>query len=306
MKNHEFIDRYHLWTAVVTPFFPDGSIDFSSLENLIIDQERAGNGIMLLGSTGEAIALSLEEREMVAAFAANLDLTVPLFVGVPGANFEEVLGWMRYCEGLAISGYQMLTPIYSRPGRYGQTAWFKALLEETKRPCMLYNVPHRSGCQLSIETVMDLLEYPNLWSIKEASGSDTVINTLLEQAPTLKLFSGCDDLIAHHISMGVYGVVSVISNVWPEATLRFVMDCLQNQTVDGAALWEMAAKAVNINNPVSAKLLLHLQGRIAHNTVRLPLDVRDGAQAKDLGVIDKQITDWQTSLKQEALTHLPV
>lgn len=286
------IDTYHLWTAVATPFFPDGSIDFPSLENLVIDQERAGNGIMLLGSTGEAISLSLEEREMVAAFVAHLKLSVPVVVGVPGAHLQEVLGWIRYCEGLPLFGYQMLTPIYTRPGRYGQTAWFQALLNETSRPCMLYNVPHRTGCQLSLDTVLDLLEYPHLWAIKEASGSDAVLRALLEKAPRLKLFSGCDDLIAHQISLGAYGVVSVMSNGWPEATQRFVKECYDKKIEGETALWKEAAQAANINNPVSVKLLLHLQGKIAYPKVRTPLDVRDVPGVEALVEADRKVAEW--------------
>jgi len=283
------------------PLFPDGSIDFPSLENLVINQERAGNGIMILGSTGEAISLSLEEREMIAAFVAHLDLSVPVVTGVPGANLEEVLGWVRYCEGLPLSGYQMLTPIYTRPGRYGQTAWFQALLAETSRPCMLYNVPHRSGCQLSLDTVLDLLEFPHFWAIKEASGSDAVINALLEKAPSIKLFSGCDDLIAHHMSLGAYGVVSVMSNGWPEATHRFVKDCFYKKTCEDTALWKEVALVANVNNPVSSKLLLHLQGKIAHNKVRTPLDVRDVAGVEALVEADRKVAEWVAAVGESSL-----
>ncbi len=98
------VTKYSLWTAVVTPMFPEGSIDFDSLKNLLEFQEKANNGVVLLGSTGEGLSLGLDEKKRVLEFAISLELKIPLMVGVPGFDLTQTLDWIDYCETSSLCG----------------------------------------------------------------------------------------------------------------------------------------------------------------------------------------------------------
>jgi len=164
------LDACPLWTALVTPFLENDQIDFVSLQHIAIAQAQAGNGLLLLGSTGEGLALTSDEQLSIVEFVCDLQLNTPLMVAVGGYNLAEQLNWLNRCNTLNIDSYLLATPLYAKPGVVGQTQWFKALLDAAKFPCMLYNVPSRSGIEIPIATVQNVQDHPNCWAMKEASG----------------------------------------------------------------------------------------------------------------------------------------
>lgn len=279
------------FTALVTPFTESGAIDYDSLDSLIARQVRVGNGLVLLGSTGEGLALTVQERLNLLRHVCEQNLPIPILAGVGGFQLKETLYWLEACEALPLDGYLMVTPIYARPGPHGQVEWFSRLLNAVSRPCMLYNVPARTGCSLAIEVLQKLKEHPNLWALKEASGSCKQFCTYRDAAPAIALFSGNDDLMPVLAAEGAVGLVSVMGNTWPEATNCYVRLSLQEKITTNHALLP-AIRSVNNRNPVSAKILLHALGQISSPYLRPPLSEQDGSCSETLLKQHLEVEGW--------------
>jgi len=289
-----YLNRFPLWTALVTPLVPGGGIDYHGLERLLLEQQTAGNGIVLLGSTGEGANLGRKDRENVLRFATGLELSVPLMVGVDGLQLEETLAWMDFYEGLAIDAYLMVTPLYAKPGAEGQRRWFEALLERSSRPCMLYNVPSRTGCSLSIDALMALQGHPLFWSIKEASGDLERFSAYVERLPQIAVFSGDDVLFPEQAARGAHGLISVMANVWPTATTDFVRLALAGEADARRAKLVQGAQALfSAANPVPVKHLLHAKGWICSAEVRPPLHSSDMKRTELLLELDQLIATYE-------------
>ncbi|MGY8877658.1 MAG: dihydrodipicolinate synthase family protein, partial [Pseudoalteromonas sp.] len=171
MINNFNLNDYSLWTALVTPFDQHGDVDYNTLTKLVSDQEAAHNGILLLGSTGEGLALTLKEQQAIVEHVCQLKPTVPLMVAVGGSNLKQQIEWVNYCNTLPIHSFLLGSPLYAKPGAIGQTHWFESLLNASAHPCMLYNVPGRSAVSIPAATIQNLQNNKNLWALKEASGS---------------------------------------------------------------------------------------------------------------------------------------
>ncbi|MBI9070723.1 MAG: 4-hydroxy-tetrahydrodipicolinate synthase [Melioribacteraceae bacterium] len=287
------LNEYPLWTATITSFNEDSSIDFESFEVLLKRQEKAGNGILILGSTGENLSLSLEEKKNIVEFTLNQNLNVPVMCGVGGSNFNESKNWIEYLNTNDLSAYLLVTPLYTKPGAVGQTEWFRILLNKAEKPCMLYNVPSRTGKELSHVMVRELKNHPNFWAIKEASGSIGEFANYRSDSPSTNIFSGDDAMLPYYTLNGASGLVSVIANVWPEETKKYVELCKENKINKHIKLWKEAADALFIvSNPIPAKILLHEKGVIKSPALRLPLTVRELEDNSYLMQIDKKITEW--------------
>ena len=262
--------QYPLWTALVTPFTHDGKVDFPSLLRLLKEQESAGNGVLLLGSTGEGLNVSPEQKKEVVKFAVSKNLDIPLMVGVGGHRLPDQIRWVSWLESQAVHAYLMVTPIYAKAGSEGQYHWFKTLLDAVERPVMLYNVPGRAASSLSIEAVERLRDHDNFWSIKEASGDVEKCKEYISVADGHPVYCGDDALLPQFARAGCRGLVSVASNVWPSATHHYVRQCLDDSLQEGE-LWRKAAEALfSASNPVPAKYLLKHEGRIDQARVLLP------------------------------------
>lgn len=265
-----------LWTALVTPMLKSGGIDYASLTTLLRAQAQAGNGVVLLGSTGEGANLSNEERRLVLRHACGLGLDLPLMAGVGGLELDSQLDWLAFCEGLPLSGYLMVTPLYAKPGADGQRRWFEALMNGVTRPCMLYNVPSRAGVQLAEDALEGLRGHPNLWAVKEASGDPARFAAYRARFPELAWYSGDDALFAEHARLGAAGLVSVAANVWPQQVAQWLGRILGGEGgVPGALLKAVAEPLFIAANPVPAKALLAHLGLIADAGLRLPLSAAD-------------------------------
>lgn len=292
MKNHI------LWTACITPMNDDGSIHFEDLEKTVRLQETAGNGILLLGSTGEGLALNSKEKKEVVDFVVGLNLDTPIMVGVGGFNLGDQLDWVTYCNGLAIDAFLLVTPLYAKPGVEGQVQWFSALMDKTKKPCMVYNIPSRAGVKLFVETLKRIERHENFWAVKEASGSVDDYKAFRSACPDVPLFSGDDYLTTSFAKHGCAGLVSVASNVWPEATNLYTQMCLDLQTDELIPVWEKAIEALfSAPNPVPAKVLMHGKGFISTSMLRAPLTADEISSVKLLQEADSSIINWYNTHK---------
>jgi len=282
-----------LWTALVTPFTENDSVDFDSLAVIAAKQAAAGNGIVLLGSTGEGLALTLVEKTKIVEFICQLKLNIPLMVAVGGHNLPEQTAWVEQCNQYPIDAYLLGTPVYAKPGVVGQTQWFEQLLNTAKFPCMLYNVPSRSCAEIPLQTVKNLSKHANFWAMKEASGD---INTFLayrQAVPEVALFSGEDAMLPYLTNAGVKGLVSVCANAWPTPTKRYVELSLASETQTLFPLWNNAiASLFSVANPIPVKILMHLQGEISLPNLRAPLTHLELSSSDEIQRYDQQIKAW--------------
>lgn len=264
-----------LWTACITPFNDKGdAIDYESLHSLLERQAKAGNGVLILGSTGESLSLTEPEKRTLVEFVCKLKLNTQIIVGVPGINLYQTLEWLDFCKNMPIHGYLMTTPIYTKPGIIGQTLWFEKLLEKAHVPAMLYNIPSRAGINLHLETVRNLSGHDKFWAIKDSSGT---IDTLIEYkkvAPDIEIFCGDDYMINDMAAEGAAGLVSVAANIWPQEVNNYVQKSLNKEKLPN--IWHEVCKALFIaSNPIPTKVLLRDIGLIKYETVRLPLSTED-------------------------------
>jgi len=288
------IKSFSLWTAIVTPFLKDGSFDREGYLTLLKEQVDAGNGILVLGSTGEALNMTDEQKVEVLNFTLEQKISVPLMVGVGGSNLSETVTWVNYLNTLEIHSLLLVTPLYAKPESEGQYLWFKTLLDCAKKPCMLYNVPSRTGKSLSFSAVRRLKDHKNFWALKEASGSVEDFNKYREAAPEILMYSGDDGMTPTFCKNGGSGLVSVASNAWPKETALFVKMCNEKSlTEDEESLWDACAGALFcVSNPIPVKRLLAEEKRIATPTLQLPLTHKDLSQAATVLEASTRINNW--------------
>ncbi|WDE04958.1 4-hydroxy-tetrahydrodipicolinate synthase [Thalassomonas viridans] len=283
-----------LWTALVTPFHANGAIDFASLETIARDQADAGNGILLLGSTGEGLALSGDEQLSIVEHICRLSLPVPLMVAVGGYDLAAQLEWINTCNRLPVHAYLLGSPLYAKPGPEGQYLWFSALLEQAAYPCMLYNVPSRSGINLDAETLARLQHFDNCWALKEASGELEQFLRYRQACPELALYSGEDAMMPYLASAGARGLVSVCANAWPEATRAYVELSLASENQGLFPLWQNAiAPLFAVANPVPVKQLMFEQQVLSSPALRPPLTHTELPDSGNLIQQDQLISQWQ-------------
>ncbi len=286
------INSTPLWTAVITPMKENGSVDYESLEQVLKAQDEAGNGILILGSTGEALNIDDDEAKEVLNFAIAYKKQVPLMCGIGGINLSRMRSWTEYLNTLEIDCYLVVTPLYAKPGDEGQYQWFKDILDHSTKPCMLYNVPGRTGKEMSIKAVEKLNTHPNFWAIKEASGSVEKFKSYVKAAGFGRVYSGDDGMLPQYAKHGAKGLVSVASNVWPKETNLYTRKCLE-QNLDDQALWEKAADTLFVaSNPIPVKWLMAEVGQIATPTLRAPLTHVDMVKTAEILAANEAVTQW--------------
>lgn len=285
---HSQVNSTTLWTAIITPLTPAGELDLMSFKKLLSRQEAAGNGVLILGSTGEGSNLTLAQREQLVEFTCQQNLSVPVMVGVGGLDLQAQLSWIRFLELWPVAAYLLVTPIYAKPGAAGQAGWFNALMDAASRPCMLYNIPGRAGVPLVDGAIERVQNHPNCWAVKESGGNPARFAQLAIDFPALQWFSGDDDNFADHCAVGAVGLVSVASNVWPQQVADWVAEGLANKAFD-SRLAEAAAPLFSAPNPIPTKALLADKKVIQSPTVLLPLSLEDLESLEPLRAIDAQV-----------------
>lgn len=288
------LNEYKLWTALISPLDEKGNISEADLRNLLSEQEAAGNGIVILGSTGESLNLGLRAKKRVIEIASEMKLNVPLLVGAGGHDIEDTIDWLIYLETKPIHGYLMVTPIYAKPGEEGQLGWFSALMDAVTKPCMLYNVPGRTGCVLNTSALTRLSTHQNFWAVKESGGSTESFIRYKNAIARGYVYCGDDPLLPDYVPHGAIGLISVAANVWPMETMAYVTFALANELNQrDIFLWQNAGNALfTASNPVPVKALLAAEGRITTPVVRPPLSHRDVRDVQSLINTSQMVRNW--------------
>lgn len=264
--------------ALITPMNEDGSINFSKLEEIIEEQIEGGtDAIIICGTTGEASTLLNEEHlEAIKKAVDIVNGRIPVIAGT-GSNFTEQACMMsKRAEALGVDGLLLVTPYYNKCTQRGLKVHYKKIAESVSIPCILYNVPSRTGVKIEPETMKWLYDnVENIVGVKEASGDFSAIAKLMSMVDDdFELYSGNDDQIVPLLSLGGSGVISVLSNVAPRQTHEICEDFF-NGDVKSAA--EKQLKAINLINalfievnPIPVKAALNIMGKEV-GVLRLPL-----------------------------------
>ena len=285
-------DNSPLWTALITPLNEDLTVDFTSLEKLLIEQKEANNALLILGSTGEALNLGVNEKKEIVDFVISKNTKLPIMVGVGGHDLAQTKQWLDFLEQKNIQAYLMVTPLYSKPGDHGQYLWFKELMDSVSKPVMLYNVPSRTGISLSLSAVEKLKDHKNFWAIKEASGDLKRFKLYYDACDKKPVYCGDDALFYEFSNNGSSGLVSVASNVWPKQTSLYVQKCL-NKSFDSIKLWEEATNSLFIaSNPTPVKTIMFNQKRISSKVMMPPLSSEDLKDSNIIDQFDEKINKW--------------
>ena len=288
--------EFPVFTAMITPFNKDGSVDFESFEYLLLKQQEAKVGTLVLGSTGEGLNLNSQEKRAIVKFSKELNLNVPLMVGIGGHSIQAQKEFITYCDEVGVDSYLLVTPLYAKPGKEGQFEWFSELLSTIETPCVLYNVPSRTGVKLHPEVPARLSEkFSHVVGVKEASGSVEEFKEFRKHSPDLDFYSGDDGLTEAFVKEGGIGLVSVASNVWPTQTRKMVDLMLDGNFDELFEDWEESAKALfSASNPVPTKVLLQHKGWITQTNVRLPLSLKDLTHEGEEALLeaDRKINLW--------------
>lgn len=205
-------------TALVTPFAADGSIDYGALGRLVDFQLDAGTDALLpLGTTGESSTMTHEEDEEVARFVVErVAGRVPVIAGAGSNSTETMVEKCRAFERIGVDGLLIITPYYNKSSEEGVYRHLASAAEAVGVPCIVYNVPGRTGCALSAANVERLAAHPNIMGIKEASGSvDFAANIAHLLSDGFRMYSGEDALTVPLMALGASGVISVWANVQP-------------------------------------------------------------------------------------------
>ena len=267
-----------LGVALVTPFTENGAVDFAAVAK-IVDSLIAGgvDYILVLGTTGETPTLSKDERKALIRFVRDrVAGRVKLMVGVGGNCTHDVVATLRTWD---LSGYDAIlsvNPYYNKPNQEGLYQHFKAIAEASPLPIMLYNIPGRTGVNMTPETIARIAaDCDNIIGVKEASGDLAQMERIKELLPSdFLLISGDDGLTVEVVKRGGDGVISVLANAYPSETAEFVHLALDGdiETAEAklSAFEGIISALFEEGNPVGIKTTLCVKG-VCTNTMRLPL-----------------------------------
>lgn len=273
--------------ATVTPF-RNGKLDRAALRRLVEFQIASGtDGIVPCGTTGESATLSFEEHEQVIdAVIEAVDGRVPVIAGTGSNNTREAILLTRYARKAGANGALVITPYYNKPTQEGLYRHFRAVAESADIPVVLYNVPGRTGVNMTSQTVARLAGVANIVGVKEASGNLNQVCDIIRMTPKkFCVLSGDDFLFFPMMALGAKGVISVASNVAPRAMAdlydAYVIGEVSRAREIHYHLWPLFHALFIETNPIPAKTALAILGRIREE-FRLPLCPMGDANRKAL------------------------
>ena len=273
--------------AIITPMHADGSIDYEEMGRIIDDQiENGTDAIVVCGTTGESPTMTDEEHTACIRYAVKKTAgRVPVIAGT-GSNDTKYAVWLsRQAQADGADALLLVTPYYNKTSQAGLIAHYTAIADAVDLPCILYNVPSRTGCNLTAASLKQLAKHPNINAVKEASGNISQVAEIAAACgEELNLYSGNDDQIVPLLALGGKGVISVLSNVAPRYTHDICAKWFAGDTAGSLAM-QLAAlplcKALFADvNPIPVKWAMNRLGWHA-GACRLPLvDPNEAVQAQ--------------------------
>ena len=295
MKNTVFTGA---GVAIITPMNADGSINYDEFGRVIDFQiDNGTDAIIVCGTTGESATMTDEEHvECIRYCVDRVNKRVPVIAGTGSNDTKYAVDLSVEAEKLGADALLVVTPYYNKTSQRGLIAHFTAIADSVNIPIILYNVPSRTGVNITLDTYDVLANHKNIAAVKEASGNISAIAKIIEKCgDRLDVYSGNDDQIVPIMSLGGKGVISVLSNVCPKETHDIAQLCLDNNVAEAARLQikylELCNNLFIDVNPIPVKEAMNLIGFNA-GECRLPLlKMEQGkidtltASMKNLGLI---------------------
>lgn len=265
------------WTALVTPFKADGAVDEAALRALVDWQiEQGVHGLVPIGSTGEAVTLTAQERDRVVRIVVETARgRVPVMAGAGSNDTRTAIENSKAMRAAGATHLLHVSPMYNKPPQRGIIAHFKAIAESAGLPVCVYNVPGRTASNIEAATTLALAEVPNIVAVKEASGNLSQIDEIIRHRPAhFSVLSGDDSFTLSVMASGGDGIVSVVSNATPKQMASLVNAAAAGDYAkarqEHARLAPWMSAAFIESNPIPVKAALAMMGKI-QNVVRLPL-----------------------------------
>ena len=286
-----------LGVALITPFTANGAVDFAAVAKIVDNLIEGGvDYILVLGTTGETPTLTTDERKALIRFVRDrVAGRVELMVGIGGNCTHNIVTTLRTWDLRGYDAVLSVNPYYNKPNQEGLYQHFKAVAEASPLPVMLYNIPGRTGVNMTPETIARLAaDCNNIIGVKEASGDLAQMEQIKALTPSwFLLISGDDGLTVEVVKRGGVGVISVLANAYPAETKEIVslaaLGNIEEAEQKLQALEGITASLFEEGNPVGIKTALYLKG-VCSNTMRLPLvPGSEALQAK----MKKLITEYE-------------
>ena len=267
-----------LGIALVTPFTAEGEVDYAALRRLVTYQLDGGiDFLCILATTAETPCLTAEERQNIKSLVVEtVKGRVPIIMGCGGNNTQQVVHTLQTDDFTGIDGILSVCPFYNKPSQEGLYQHFKTVAEATPLPVVLYNVPGRTGVNMTAETTLRLARnVENIVAVKEASGNFTQIDDIIKNKPAqFSVLSGDDGITFPLITLGATGVISVIGNALPHEFGRMVRLALAGDYPNALPIHHQFTELFKLlfvdGNPAGVKAMLNAMGLI-ENQLRLPL-----------------------------------
>jgi 4-hydroxy-tetrahydrodipicolinate synthase len=264
-------------TALITPFNNDHSIDFDALSRIIEQQITGGtNYFVMLGTTGESATLSNEEKSAVVSHIKKVNAgRLPLVLGVGGNNTSDVVEQLKSLDSDGLTAILSVSPYYNKPNQQGIIYHYNEVANASPLPIILYNVPGRTGSNMTASTQLELAKHPNIVATKEASGNMEQVMSILKDKPAdFLVISGDDALTFPILACGGSGVISVINHIFPRTFSGMVKSALQGDFIAAKAAHERVLESsIAIfadGSPGGIKTMLH-EKQLCGTAVRPPL-----------------------------------
>ncbi|BCS84193.1 MULTISPECIES: 4-hydroxy-tetrahydrodipicolinate synthase [Prevotella] len=267
-----------LGIALITPFTTDGEVDYKSLKRLVEFQlDNGADFLCILATTGEAPCLTKAERDEITVFIKQIvNGRIPILKYCGGNNTAAVVDEIKTTDWSGIDGILSICPYYNKPSQEGLYQHFKAIAEVSPLPIVLYNVPGRTGVNMTAATTVRIAkDFPNVVGVKEASGSLEQVDEIIKNKPdNFDVISGDDALTFSMIASGAAGVISVIGNALPKEFSRMIRLEFKGEYEPARKIHHMFTELYSLlfvdGNPAGCKALLNDMGMI-ENELRLPL-----------------------------------
>ncbi|NLK47253.1 MAG: 4-hydroxy-tetrahydrodipicolinate synthase [Bacteroidales bacterium] len=264
--------------ALVTPFNADESINYDTLARLIEYQIKNGTDYLVVcGTTAETPTLTDQEKEEIRKFVIQINQKrLPIVYGIGGNNTRHIVDTIRHTDLDGVDAILSVTPYYNKPSQEGLYRHYAAIAEASPLPVILYNVPGRTGVNMSAATTLRLAnDFPNIQATKEASGNFTQIDDIIKNKPSdFMVISGDDGITFPLITLGAVGVISVIGNAFPKEFSRMVRLALEGDYEKARIIHHRFTELIELlfveGNPAGVKSMLAVMGMI-ENVLRLPL-----------------------------------
>lgn len=276
-------------TAIITPF-KNGRIDYEAYGKILEFQIAGGvNAIVVCGTTGEAATLTDEEhREIIEYTVEHVNHRVPVIAGTGSNDTAYAIELSKHACEAGVDALLLVTPYYNKASQKGLVKHFAAIADATTKPNILYNVPSRTGVNISLDTYKELAKHPNIVATKEASGNIAFISQLIDECgDNLDVYSGNDDQIIPMMSLGALGVISVLANIMPAETAQMTKLFLDGEVQKSAEMQLKLLKLINALfmtvNPIPVKTAMAKMG-FCNIEMRLPLcemDEKDNEKLYD-------------------------